>query len=133
MVKKTKVQITWRYLFSLAVLVLGLLLTSFEVGGEFLGFSSVGTWLIYIALVMFAVFTLQLFANKKRIVDERMNLIAFKTSRVTFVMILLSAFLVMIIDGVKPIEVPYHMFMSYLICYMILVYAISYKILEGFN
>ncbi len=126
---KSKKQIIWRYGFALVLLIVGTLLEYFNIGQEFLGFSSVGSWMIYVAFVMLAIITLQIFSKKKRLVDERMQLIAMKAGRVTFVAIILFAFVVMIIDGIRTIYFPYSYFMSYFISGVLLVYFISYKIL----
>jgi len=131
--KKNKLQTTRRYAFAVITLALGIALNFLEIGKDFLGFQSVGNWLIYVGFVMLAIVTLQLMSNKKKIVDERVKFIAYKASRLTFVLMILAAFSIMIIDGVKAITTPYHLFMSYMIMYMVLVYLISYKILERFN
>ena len=128
--KKTdKLAVGWRYCFAIAVIFVGLAMLYLKIGGEFLGFSSVGSWMIYIGFIMLAVITLQLFLNKKKIVDERMEFVASKAAKITFTTIILFAFIVMIIDGIRPINVAYSYFMSYLVCGIILIYLISYKIL----
>ena len=119
----------YRYGFALIVLVLGLLLSYFKIGNTFLGFSSVGTWLIYIGFIMLAIITLQFFSNKKRIVDERMIFIANKAMRFTLLSLIIIAFIIIVIDGVNTITIPYHLFMAYLICLLLIIYVISYKIL----
>jgi uncharacterized membrane protein len=122
--------LVWRYGFAIITIIVGATLSYLNMGNEFLGFSSVGTWLIYVGFVMLAVITLH---NKKRIVDERMLFVATKASRITFVGIILFAFIVMVIDGVKPIGVAYSIFMSYFICGIVLLYLVSYKILLRYN
>ena len=131
MVKNEK-RVVWRYTFALVVIVFGVLFKYFDVGRVFLGFSSVGAWLIYIGFVMLAIISLQLISNRKRIVDERMESLAFKASRMTFLFVVFAAFVVMVIDGVREIIVSYSLFMSYLIAYMMLVYFVVYKILEKY-
>jgi len=126
-------QKTWRYIFAVVVLAIGIILEYLKIGKEFLGFSSVGTWLIYIGFVMIVIIRLQFIKNKKRIIDERMIKISYKATRITFVAIILVAFFIMILDGINPINLAYSMFMSYLICFMIITYFISYKILEKHN
>ncbi len=128
-----KKQAFWRYGFVFVTLTIGLILNYFRLGQNFLGFASVGDWLIYVGFVMLIVITLRTLSNKKRIVDERAQFIGMKASRITYVFIILTLFTVMIIDGVKSISVPYSSFMSLLICGITLVYLISYKILERFN
>ena len=119
----------WRYGFALAVIIAGIILNNFSIGRAFLGFASVGNWLVYVGFVMLAVITLQLISNKKRVVDERMEFVATKAARITFVFIILAAFIIMIVDGVKAITIPYSYFMGYLISAIVLVYFVSYKIL----
>jgi len=131
--KKNKKQFVWRYGFALIVILSGLLLTYFNIGNEFLGFSSVGTWLLYVGFLMIAIVTLQTLSNKKRIIDERMEYIASKSGRITFLVIILTSFAIMIIDGIKPITISYSYFMSYFICGIVLVYLISYKILLRYS
>ncbi len=130
---KNKTQTGWRYGFAVILIVAGLLTLYYNLGNKFLGFSSVGTWLIYVGLIMLTIITLQLISNKKRIVDERMQFIASKAGKVTFLAIILISFIVMIADGIKPITVPYSYFMSYFVCGIILVYVISYKILLRYS
>lgn len=122
-----------RYSFAFLMLVAGLVLSYMNIGKEFLGFSSIGYWLIYVSFIMIAILTLQLFSNKKRIVDERMQFIAMKAARVTFTSLILFSFFIMILDGIKTITIPYSYFMSYLICGIMAVYFISYKLLLRYN
>lgn len=131
--KTRKRNLIWRYSFATLLIISGIVLSYFNLGKEFLGFSSVGLWLIYVGFVMLTIITLQMLFKKKRIVDERMEFIAAKASRITFMGIILFAFIIMIIDGIKPIEFAYSYFMSYFICGIVLLYAISYRILLGFN
>lgn len=122
----------WRYGFAIIVIFLGLIISYLKIGSEFLGFSLVGSWLVYVGFVMLAVVTLQLVSNKKRLVDERMEFVATKAAKITFISIILFAFIVMVIDGIRPITLAYSYFMSYLVCGIILVYFVSYKILLKF-
>lgn len=131
--KTRKRNLIWRYSFATLLIISGIVLSYFNIGNEFLGFSSLSLWLIYVGFVMITVITLQMLFKKKRIVDERMEFIAAKASRITYVFIILFAFVIMIIDGIKEIELPYSYFMSYLICAIMLVYLLAYKILEKYN
>ena len=119
----------WRYVFALVCIVTGVILSQLKIGANFLGFSSVGTWLLYVGFVMVAVITLQIKSNKKRVVDERMIQLGSKAGRITFIGIILFAFIVMIIDGISPITIAYSYFMSYLVCGIIVIYLIAYKVL----
>ncbi len=129
MITKNKTGTVWRYGFAVLLILAGLLTLHYNIGNEFLGFSSVGTWLIYVGFIMLTVTTLQLVSKKKKIVDERMQFISSKALGITYLSVILIAFIVMIIDGIKPITIPYSYFMSYFACGIILIYAISYKIL----
>lgn len=122
----------FRYAFALILIIIGIITNLMNLSNEFLGFSTVGNWLIYIGFVMLAIITLQIISKKKRIIDERMEHIAHKAARMTFLFIILTAFLIMIIDGLNPITIPYSIFMSYAISGIVLVYFISYKVLEKY-
>lgn len=126
---KSDIRIILRYSFAVAMLLVGLIANKYNFGNEFLGFSSVGNWLIYIGFVMIAVVFLQSLVKKKRVVDERMLFVASKASRITFLFIIMFSFVIMIVDGFNKIDMQYSYFMSYFICIIILVYVISYKIL----
>lgn len=125
-----KKSIVGRYVFAFLTVIAGILLDQFNVGREFLGFSSVGSWLVFVGFIMLAIITLNVISGKRRKIDERMTYLALKSSRITFVLLIFAAFIVMIIDGIRPIDVPYHLFMSYLIAYLMLAYFVVYKILE---
>ncbi len=123
----------WRYGFATILIIAGIILSYLNIGNEFLGFPSLGLWLIYVGFMMLTIVTLQLMSNKKRIVDERMQFVATKAARITFIGIILFAFVIMVVDGIKPIHIAYSYFMSYLICGIVVLYLISYKILLLFN
>jgi hypothetical protein len=128
-----KKQVAWRFGFAFIVLVAGIILEMSEIGKEFLGFSSVGNWLIYVGFIMIAIITLQFFSKKERVVDERLQFIAMKAGRVTFLAIIFFAFLIMVWDGIRTIYIPYSYFMSYWIAGIVFVYFIAYKIIERKN
>ncbi len=121
-----------RFILAFIILTTGIILNYLEIGNEFLGFQSVGNWLIFVGFIMFVIITLNIISNKKRIIDERMESIAYKASRITFISIILSAFTIMVIDAIKPITIPYSLFMSHSIAWIVLIYFISYKILERY-
>ncbi|MFH1132926.1 MAG: DUF2178 domain-containing protein [Nanoarchaeota archaeon] len=62
--------------------------------------------------------------------DERSWHIVHRASRATFIAMVLSAFAVMLIDSMDAITLRYSYFMAYWVCGMVLVYSISYKLLE---
>lgn len=119
-----------RGLFALTIIISGIILEFFNIGNEFLGFESVGLWLLYVGFVMLALITINAMNKKERIVDERMEVIGHQASKLTFLFIIIGAFIVMIWDGINPIEIAYSMFMSYVIVLIVIVYIISYKIIE---
>jgi len=116
-----------------SMLILGLLLNYFNLGtSNFAGFSSVGNWLIYLAFVGLMISTVIALSKKRRSVDERMEFISTKALRITFLSLFVASFIIVIIDGIKAITIPYHMFMSYLVCGLLIIYFITYKILLRF-
>jgi len=121
-----------KYGIAAAVILIGI---AFETAGigekDFLGFGSVGTWLLFIGMVM--VISTAIRGKKERKVDERMLHVAAKANRITFICIIVAAFIVMIIDGIRPIAVPYHLSMSYLVCGIMIAYLVSYRLLLRFN
>jgi LPXTG-motif cell wall-anchored protein len=120
-----------KYGFALAAIVAGMLLNYFEVGSRyFAGFESLGSWLIYVGFLMILVASLSFLKKKRELVDERALFIAGKAYRVTFIALVLAAFAIMLADGIQPISYPYHMFMSFLVCGLLIVYFVSYKIFE---
>ncbi len=128
----SKKQAYARYAFALGVLIFGIILNYLNIGENFLGFSSVGNWLIFVGFIMIAVITLTFLKNQKRIIDERMEKIAYQASRITFLFIILGAFVVMVWDGIQPIQIPYSTFMSQMVAWIMIVYIASYKILDKY-
>jgi len=129
----TKKQLIPRYLFGAGLLVIGIVLNMLGIGDEFFSYESVGNYLIFVGLLILFISTIFYVTKKKKVIDERMEKIGYKASRITFSIILLVAFLIMIIDGINKISIPYQLFMSYFICGILLVYIITYKIIEREN
>ncbi|RLG19832.1 hypothetical protein DRN67_01605 [Candidatus Micrarchaeota archaeon] len=119
-----------QYLFCVALVLAGIIFNHYGVGsGEFMAYGSVGNWLIYIGFVGFAVTTLQMLSRKKRRIDERMEFVAAKAMRITYLALIIAAFIIIILDGIQPITIPYHLFMSYLVCGLLLIYFVAYHYL----
>ena len=119
-----------KYGFGLALVLAGLALGMSGTGQRpFAGFDSLGTWLVYAGLVTIAATTLHIVLRKERQVDERMEFAASKAMRVTFLLFIAAAFVLMVMDGVSPIAVPVHMLMAYLICGMMAAYFLSYRVI----
>ncbi len=131
---KNKTRITLMYSLALAWLTLGLLLNHFNIGSsDFQIYGSVGTWLIYMGFIGIIIATVRLVVHKKeRVIDERMEFVAAKSLRFIFLCFFILAFVIMIVDGIRPITTPYHLLMSYLVCIMLVIYVATYKILLRF-
>ncbi|KON26726.1 hypothetical protein AC481_06630 [miscellaneous Crenarchaeota group archaeon SMTZ-80] len=122
-----------KYSFAFVMLILGALINHFNLGaGNFYVYGSVGTYLIYLGFIGLIIATLTEIRRREKIVDERMQFIATKAMRTTFLCLIIIAFIIIIIDGLKPITMPYHLFMSYIVSGMLAIYYISYKILLRF-
>jgi L-asparagine transporter-like permease len=130
----TKKGIKTKYAVALAIIIIGILITIFNVGeSEFAGFPSLGTWIIFTGAIIAAITTMKLSSKKERIIDERMEHIGYKASRVTTLMLILTLFSTMILDGIYTLTIPYHIYASFLVCFYIAVYVISYKVIERNN
>ncbi|MDD2666051.1 MAG: hypothetical protein PHI74_02755 [Methanocellales archaeon] len=131
---KNKTRVTIMYSIALACIALGLLLNHFNLGSsDFQIYDSVGTWLIYVGFIGIIIATVRLLVHKKeRVIDERMEFVAAKSLRFVFLCFFILAFAIMIADGIRPITTPYHLFMSYLVCIMLVIYMATYKTLLRF-
>jgi uncharacterized membrane protein len=129
----SKRQLAWKYSFAAILVIAGILLNIFNLGKDFFAYESVGNYLITIGFLVFAISTIFYMTKRKRIVDERMEKIGYKASRITFSLIFVFAFVIMILDGIKTINLSYQIFMSYFICGLLIVYIIIYKLIERKN
>lgn len=108
----------------------GIILQELNIGNEYyLGFASVGSWLIYVGVLSIIISILQSLIKKEKKVDERMVYLANKANRITFLATIIISFLVMVIDGAIHISMPYSEFMGYFLCLIILFHLIVYKLL----
>jgi L-asparagine transporter-like permease len=129
-----KKRLVVKLFFGFLCIVLGIILNYLKIGqSDFAGFSGVGSWLIYVGLISLILGVILQFRKKDRIVDERMISNSNKATRIVWVFIFLFCFAIMIIDGIKSIEISYYMFMSYFVCLLLIVYFISYKIIDRKN
>ncbi|MGV8171999.1 MAG: DUF2178 domain-containing protein [Candidatus Woesearchaeota archaeon] len=122
-------KITMRIIFSAILIIAGIIINIFVGPKEFFGYNSVGTYLIFCGLLILALALLRGFVLKPKKYDERMTAIALKSTRLTFVIFVLSAFVLMIVDGIKPITLPYSIFLSYFVCFILLCNVVIYKIM----
>ncbi len=129
MENKTRAKISYGWGFIL--IIIGLILNYFNIGSpDFKIFGGIGNWLIYVGFIGLMIATVRALSRKReKKADERMEFVASKALRITFISLLLAAFAIMIIDGIKTITVSYHLFMSYLICSLLAVYFVAYRIL----
>jgi len=119
-----------KYGFASALLVLGLVLNYFDLGTQgFSVYGSVGSYLAYMGFMGLMVATLTEMWRKDKIVDERMQFVVVKALKSTFLCLILAAFVIIVVDGISPITMPYHLFMSYLVAGLLAAYCISYQAL----
>ncbi|OYT56740.1 MAG: hypothetical protein DRO96_00285 [Candidatus Aenigmatarchaeota archaeon] len=132
MKEKTKTKIMG--ISTMCFFIAGITLNHFNIGVNFPVFSSLGNWLIYAGFVELIMVAARLTLGKKlkRETDERMEFVATKALRITFLSFIALAFVIMIIDGIKTITMPYSIFVSYLVCFMLVIYFISYRVLLRF-
>ena len=127
----TRNRIKTKYGVAIAIILVGIIFSIFDIGGHgFAGFLSFGIWIIFIGVIDFAVITFSIASKKDRIIDERMEHIGYKASRVTTLVFVLFLFAFMILDGIYTITLRYYLFLSSLICIYIYTYLIAYKIIE---
>jgi len=125
-----KMSMRLKFLWAFGLMFLGLMLDHFNLGTDtFLGYGSVGTFLIYIGILGLLVVGLGDLLKRDKMKDERMEFVAAKAMRVTFLVFVVVAFVLMVVDGIQPITMPYHLFLSYLVAGMLAVLFFSYKIL----
>jgi drug/metabolite transporter (DMT)-like permease len=119
-----------KVIFGMVLIILGAVLNFFNLGTtNFQIYGSVGNWLIFIGIFVLALnFALQL-RKKKQVKDERMQNAALKASHVAFLAMFLGAFLVIIVDGINTITMPYHIFMGHFVSWVLLVYVVAYYII----
>ncbi|MFA5357828.1 MAG: DUF2178 domain-containing protein [archaeon] len=125
-----KMRMTLKFGWGLSLIIIGLLLNQLNIGtNTFSGFDSVGTYLTYIGFLGLIIIGISEAWRKKRVVDERMEYVAAKALRITFVCTIIAAFLIIVADGINPITLPYHLFVSYAICGTLIIYFVSYNVL----
>jgi hypothetical protein len=119
-----------KYIFAYALIALGLALnySNLEMQG-FTVYESFGSYLAYLGFMGLIAATMAEMWRKDKIVDERMQFVATRALRSTFLSVIVAAFAIIVVDGIYPITIPYHLFMSYLVAGMLAAYYISYHIL----
>ncbi len=127
--KKTKFFI--KLIFGLFCIIIGVLLNIFVGFNSTLPFNGVGNFLIYGGVL--TVISTIIFFKKQRLIDERIELIAYKTLKIVYAIIIYSLFIIMIIDMIIPIKMSYYLFISYLIMSYMLIYFIVYYFIERRN
>lgn len=127
----TKRTFKFKSIWAIGLIVVGILLSLFEMGVDgFLGFPSIGIFLIYIGIIGMVIALIPMISNKKKIIDERAEHIGYKASRVTTLALIIILFITVVIDGINTITVPYYLYASFLTCFYVICYLLSYKIIE---
>jgi len=130
----TKKVVIFKYAFASFLILLGIIFKVFGIGNkEFFSFNGVAFYLIYIGFLMLFIVTITNFTKRDKIIDERMEKIGYKSYRWTFSIMFIAAFVLMVYDGIKTIQMELSNFISYAVCFILIVYVISYKILERYN
>ncbi|MBN2881251.1 hypothetical protein JXM83_04320 [Candidatus Woesearchaeota archaeon] len=130
---KLEIRMMIKYASAIVFIIAGILFNQFNIGTNFDIMGSVGNWLIYVGFVSLAINVLRTMKSPKKKPDERAYYIGAKANRIVFVAIILVAFFIMVIDGIKPITLSYHLFMSYFVCGIVFTYFIAYSILNTIN
>ena len=90
----TKKTFKFKSIWAIGLIIIGILLSLFEIGIEgFLGFPSIGIFLIYIGIIGMVIALIPMISNKKKIIDERAEHIGYKASRVTTIALIITLFL----------------------------------------
>lgn len=125
-----KMSLRLKFLWAFGMMGLGLLLDHLNLGeGGFAGYGSVGTFLMYIGILGLFVVGLSDILRKRQIRDERMEFVAAKAMRLTFLVFVVVSFALMVVDGIAPITMPYHLFLGYLVAGMVAVLFVSYRVM----
>ncbi|MDG6218774.1 MAG: DUF2178 domain-containing protein, partial [Candidatus Thermoplasmatota archaeon] len=72
-------------------------------------------------------------SKKEKIIDERAEHIGYKASRVTTLALFITLFATIISDGITTITIPYYLYASFLTCFYVICYLISYRIIASRN
>jgi hypothetical protein len=130
----TKKNMKTKYAGAITIIFIGTVFQLLEIGGtQFAGFPSLGLWIIFTGFIMLSIISISILSKKEKIIDERMEHIGYKAFRVTTLLLILVLFSTMVIDGIYTLNTPYYLYASFLICFYIFSYLISYKIIERNN
>lgn len=121
----------YKIIFGVGMMAFGIILEGLNVGREYLGFPSIGSWLIYVGVLSIILSIVQSFVKKEKKIDERMVHLANKANRITFLAVIILSFIVMVVDGIISITLPYGLFMSYFLCFIVFFHLAVYRILLG--
>ncbi len=101
--------------------------------GNFFGFNSVGSYLIYIGTIFLLITIGYALFKKEKKIDERVMMHGYKAGKITYAILILTTFIIMVIDGIKPINIPMHMMMAYLIIGSTFILIISFWLMAKYN
>ncbi|MCC7572490.1 MAG: hypothetical protein KO464_03770 [Candidatus Methanofastidiosum sp.] len=127
----TKKGMIYRIIFIAVLMISGMLLNFYNIGeNELFGYSTVGNYLIFIGFVMILATAMIYFTKREKIVDERIEMLRYKAGTMTFMVFIFVAFAIIILDGIQPITMRYSLFISYMVCAILVFYVIAYKVLD---
>ena len=117
--------------FGVSLILIGIIFAYLGIGEQtFAGFPNLGVGIIFVGLVSMAITTIKRILRKDKIIDERMDHIGYKASRITTLVLIFVLFSIFIIDGIYEITFRYYLFASFLMCLFVFTYLIAYKLIE---
>lgn len=128
--KKNNVSFRISILIAFILIAVGIVLNSMGFNNGFFEFASFGNWIVFLGTMILIVSLINLIFSNKTIVDERTAMIKFKSAQVSYVFFLILAFILMIIDELNPLEIKISYLLSYLICAILIVNFLTYRILN---
>jgi len=116
--------------FGVLLVASGTVLNLLGIGArEFFTYNSVGQYLVYCGFLLLGIILLKEVTGRKKQIDERMMYVGYRASYIALLSVMVLGFLLMIFDGITPIQEPLHLVISYFICAVLLVYVVAYNLL----
>ena len=117
--------------FGVSLILIGIIFAYLGIGEQtFAGFPNLGIWIIFVGLVSMAITTIKRILRKDQIIDERMEHIGYKASRITTLVLIFALFAVIIVDGLIELTFRYYLFASFLTCLYVFTNLRAYKLIE---
>ncbi len=118
-----------KFIFAGILIISGILLNYFNLGKvEFFSYNSVGSYLIFCGFIVLITSIMIIFTKKNKIYDERNEKISIRAMSWVWFFLFFGGFIIMIIDGISPINIRISEFISYSICALLLIYSVFYYI-----